>query len=86
MEKMAHFCQSCYMELDAPEKFGTETAGSKSEDYCVYCYQNGEFTNPQTLAEAVETNIPWWKSEEESDDVARERIMAVFPHLKRWKV
>ena len=86
MENMVHHCQSCYMPMDAEEKFGTEGGGSRSEDYCTYCYQNGEFTNPQTLAEAVETNIPWWKNEDESDDVARERIMEIFPNLKRWKV
>ena len=81
-----HYCQSCYMPMDEAEKFGTETDGSKSEDYCVHCYGNGEFKWEATLEQAVESNIPWWKDEDESDDVARERIMAVFPTLKRWKV
>jgi len=78
-------CQSCYMPMDAPDKFGTETDGSASNDYCCYCYSNGDFTTKQTLAEAVEGNLQFWKGEEESDDIARERIMAVFPTLKRWK-
>jgi len=85
MENALH-CQSCYMPMDAADKFGTEKDGNKSEDYCVYCYQEGEFTTSQTLEQAVEVNIPWWKSEEESDDVARARIMEVFPTLKRWQV
>ena len=79
-------CQSCYMPMDAADKFGTEKDGSKSEDYCVHCYQAGGFTTSQTLEQAVETNIPWWKGEGESDDVARARIMEVFPKLKRWQV
>ena len=79
-------CQSCYMPMDTAEKFGTQADGEKSEDYCVYCYQKGEFTAPGTLEQAVEANIPWWKGEGESDDVARARIMEVFPNLKRWQV
>ena len=85
MENALH-CQSCYMPMDEADKFGTELDGNKSEDYCVYCYQKGEFTTPQILEQAVEVNIPWWKSEEESDDVARARIMEVFPKLKRWQI
>lgn len=79
-------CQSCYMPMDVEEKRGIETDGNKSDDYCVYCYQNGEFTATQTLEQAVETNIPFWKGEGESDDEAREKIMQVFPKLKRWHV
>ena len=85
MENAAH-CQSCYMPMDTEEKFGTKVDGSQSEDYCVYCYQKGAFTTSQTLEQAVEVNIPWWKSEDKSDDVARARIMEVFPNLKRWRV
>ena len=79
-------CQSCYMELKTPDQHGTEADGQSSDTYCVHCYAKGEFTSTMTLEQAVETNIPWWKSENESDDVARERIMAVFPKLKRWNV
>jgi len=74
------------MPMDIAEKMGTETDGNKSEDYCVHCYQSGEFTTSQTLEQAVNANIPFWKGEGESDDVARERIMQVFPKLKRWNV
>jgi len=82
----AVFCQSCYMPMDTSEKFGTGANGERSEDYCVYCYQHGTFTSEQTLQQAVESNIPFWKVEGESDDVARERIMQIFPTLKRWNV
>ena len=79
-------CQSCYMEMKEPENFGTEVDGAKSSDYCQYCYANGEFTAKQTLAEAVEGNIEFWRVDgDKSDDDARERIMDVFPTLKRWK-
>ena len=79
-------CQSCYMIIDAPEKFGSEADGTASPDYCLYCYQNGSFVTERTLEEAIEANIPWWRVEgDENDDAARERIRSVFPNLKRWK-
>ena len=79
------YCQSCYMPMDLPGKFGTELDGVLSEEYCTHCYQAGEFTTEQTLDEAIEANIMYWKSQIESDDTARERMMKIFPHLKRWK-
>jgi len=80
------FCQSCYMQMDVEDKKGTENDGTKSSDYCVYCFQDGVFTTIQSYEEAVDANIPFWKVEGESDDVARERINAIFPTLKRWNV
>jgi|GEM_PF-791223 len=80
-----HFCQSCYMPMTAPEKFGTEADGSPSNDYCCYCYADGDFTTKQTLEEAVDGNLQFWRKEnDKSDDEARARIMEVFPKLKRW--
>ena len=80
----APLCQSCAMPMDAPDKFGTESDASPNGDYCVHCWKDGNFTYECTFEQAVENNIPWWKSKEESDDVARARIMEVFPKLKRW--
>ncbi len=37
-------CQSCGMPLKRDEKGGgTNADGSKSEVYCSYCFENGEF-------------------------------------------
>ena len=35
------FCQCCGMPLDKPEDAGTETNGSRSGEYCHYCYPMG---------------------------------------------
>lgn len=44
MEKKNKFCQSCGMPLsNDPKGGGTNTDGSKSEKYCSYCYENGDF-------------------------------------------
>ncbi|MDD4300776.1 MAG: zinc ribbon domain-containing protein [Methanomicrobium sp.] len=39
-------CQSCGMPMAKESDFGTEKGGSRSEDYCTYCYQNGAYTEP----------------------------------------
>ncbi|WP_462172335.1 zinc ribbon domain-containing protein [Pseudoalteromonas xiamenensis] len=41
-------CQSCNMPIKGdPEKQGTNSDGTKNNEYCVYCYQNGAFTQPE---------------------------------------
>ena len=37
------FCQSCGIPL-TDENRATNANGSRSEDYCMYCYKNGAFT------------------------------------------
>ena len=78
------FCQSCYMAMPTIDKRGTEANGNPNQDYCCYCYKNGDFATKQTLEEAVEGNIQFWRDGCKNDDEARARIMAVFPKLKRW--
>ena len=72
------------MPMTTPEKFGTEADGTPSADYCCYCYADGDFTTKQTLEEAVEGNIQFWRDGCKNDGEARARIMEVFPKLKRW--
>lgn len=44
---MAKICQSCGMPMKKdPGQGGTNADGSKSDEYCSYCYQNGAFMNP----------------------------------------
>lgn len=51
------FCQSCAMPM-SDEHFGTEKDGSKSEDYCSYCYQDGEFTIDNSMEEMIDYSAP----------------------------
>ena len=37
------FCQSCAMPFYRPEDHGTEPDGTRSGDYCNYCYEDGVF-------------------------------------------
>ncbi|MCZ7381169.1 MAG: zinc ribbon domain-containing protein [Candidatus Methanoperedens sp.] len=36
-------CKSCGSPMNKPEDFGTNAFGSKSKEYCHYCFQNGKF-------------------------------------------
>jgi len=75
------FCQSCFMLID---EFGTENDKVLNNDYCCYCYKDGEFTTKHTFEEAVESNIPFWREGTQSDEEAKMHIMTIFPTLKRW--
>ena len=52
-------CQSCGMPLS--EKFGnlgTNGDGTKTSEYCIFCFADGNFTNPnQTLDEMIQSSI-----------------------------
>ena len=82
-EKM---CQSCGMPLCKEEEHGTVKGGGKSDDYCVYCYKEGEFIEPDmTLEEMIAYTAQFAEeagiSEEEMIRQAKEGL----PTLKRWK-
>ena len=49
------FCQSCGMPMQKDEDFGTNADGSKNEEYCKFCFVNGEFTEPDiTMDQMIE--------------------------------
>ena len=47
------FCQSCGMPLTTDNK-GTNADGSRNEDYCIYCYKDGRFTQDFTMEQMIE--------------------------------
>lgn len=44
------FCQSCAMPFYRPEDHGTEPDGTRSGDYCNYCYDDGVFLQDMPIA------------------------------------
>jgi hypothetical protein len=51
-------CQSCGMPLQKEEDFGTNENGSKNNEFCHFCFQNGRFTDEGiTMDEKIEKNI-----------------------------
>lgn len=84
------FCQSCGMPLTI-ENRGTNTDGSHSEDYCIYCYKGGKFIHNFTMSQMVEFCLQYLDQMNASAGwnltpvQAKEQMRQHFPHLKRWK-
>jgi len=87
MENEQKICQSCGMPMTSDQDFGTNTDGSKNEEYCIHCFENGTFTLPdisleQMIDHLVELSETWGMPKEEARKMAEENL----PKLKRWQV
>jgi len=84
------YCQSCGMLLEEAI-LGTNADGSKNEDYCIYCFKDGQFTLDCTMDEMIEISINHMKElgmlkqQNKTEEEAREFMHSFFPQLKRWK-
>jgi hypothetical protein len=84
-------CQSCGMPMDSEDLRGFNRDGSRSEDYCMYCFMNGHFTRDITMDEMIQTNIKfldeWIQSTgiQMTEEEAIEQLKLYLPTLKRWK-
>lgn len=66
--------------------FGTEKDGKINQDYCIYCYNNGEFVHKVSLEEYIEMNVPYFEQAGlPTKEAMREYCQKVFPTLLRWK-
>ena len=83
------FCQSCGMPL-TEEILGTNTDGSKNEDYCIYCLKDGAFTGNFTMEEMAEYCSMF--VEEYNKNMGKhltaceykQVLLSYYPTLKRW--
>ncbi|HUZ57843.1 MAG TPA: zinc ribbon domain-containing protein [Hanamia sp.] len=78
-------CQSCSMPLSSAELSGTEKDGSMKKDYCKYCYENGQFTNPNLTLEEMETRVKSKMEEMKMDADTISMAVSSLPNLKRWR-
>jgi len=83
------FCQFCGLPFEMLEGYGTNADGSKSEDYCQECFQNGNFTHPDvTMEQMIEratellVQLSFGSLTEEQ---AKKEAEKHYPTLKRWK-
>lgn len=77
------FCQCCGMPL-ADEIIGKNKDGSFNEEYCKWCYADGEYTYDD-MDELIEVCVRHMKSAEFSENQAREYMKTRLPELKYWK-
>jgi hypothetical protein len=82
--KHEQFCQSCSMPL-SEELLGTESDGSKSRDYCKFCYGNGKFSHPRYSLEEMICHLQDQMDQDDLPEDIIESAIERLPHLKRWK-
>ena len=86
MDKKAR-CQSCGMPIEASfNNLGTAVDGSPVSEYCMFCYKDGNFTDPdQTVDGMVQTSIDFMTSNLGfSPEQATQISNDVIRKLKRW--
>jgi hypothetical protein len=81
-------CQSCGMPLSSEfANLGTNADGTKTDEYCSFCFQNGEFTAPnQTLEEMIKSSIENMTADlNMPPEKAAELANSFIPKLRRWQ-
>ena len=82
---MSKICQSCSMPMEKdPGTGGTNLDGSKSEDYCSYCFQEGEFTQPDFRAKDMQKFCIEKMKEMGVPTLFGWLLTRNIPKLKRW--
>ncbi|HEX7713412.1 MAG TPA: zinc ribbon domain-containing protein [Bacillota bacterium] len=86
-EESIKICQSCAMPLNDPNLWGSNADGSKNEDYCLYCYNDGRFTTEESMEEMIESCVPHTSHNNPwpDDATAHKAMHEIFPKLKRWQ-
>ncbi len=77
------------MPLGDPAFYGTNGDDSRNEDYCIYCYAGGEFTEEDmTMEQMIELCADMIEASGAAAGTSREESIAkmkeYFPKLKRW--
>lgn len=84
------FCQSCGMPLNISDDFGTNSDQTRNDDYCHYCFSNGEFSQDVTMDEMIDHCIQFLDefNKDSNQRFTKEEAIAqmriYFPTLKRW--
>ena len=83
--KKGCYCQSCSMPISDPELRGTEADGSKSTEYCKFCYQRGQFTNPNLTLDEMKNRMMAKKYTTIVFEQVIQEALKRLPRLKRWQ-
>ncbi len=79
-------CQSCGLPF-TDESEGTNRDQTKSEDYCINCFQNGNFVEPSlSLREMAVRDLEKAKKNENLTMEEAREVLKVLPILKRWRI
>ena len=78
-------CQSCGMPITSNDLLGTNTDGSINEDYCKYCYENGEFIDKVSMEDYINMCSKYGTQAGMTNEEMKLHCEKLFPTLKRWK-
>lgn len=76
-------CQCCGMPLD-DSTISKETDGEFNEDYCKWCYTDGEFKY-KSIEQLIDFCTEHMASDSWPAEQVRAHMEAVVPNLKHWK-
>ena len=76
-------CQCCGMPLD-DSTISKETDGSFNEEYCKWCYTDGEFKY-ESKEQLIDFCVEHMANESWPAEQVRAHMEAVVPYLNHWK-
>lgn len=76
-------CQCCGMPLD-DSSISKETDGTFNEEYCKWCYADGEFVY-KSIEELTEFLVGHMSNENFSHEQARAYFNSLLPKLNHWQ-
>lgn len=83
---MAKFCQSCGMPFSKdPQNGGLEADGTKSELYCSYCYNNGQFYQQDMNVKEFQAFCIEQMKKQGMPGFVAWLFTRGIPRLKRWR-
>jgi len=80
------FCQSCGMPLTEEKLYGTNADGTKTDEFCLYCFKDGDYIDKDmTMDQMLDICVREMKKQGMPDNKARDMMEEVLPKLKRWQ-
>ena len=77
-------CQSCGMPMTIND-LGNNKDGNLNQDYCKYCYKDGEFIDDVTMEEYIDMCSKYGEQAGMTNEEMKEHCTKLFPTLKRWR-
>lgn len=77
-------CQCCGMPLEDDSVISRETDNSFNEDYCKWCYTDGQFAY-ETMDRLLEFLVSHMSDDNFTPEQARAYFSEQLPKLKHWK-
>ncbi len=78
------YCQCCGMPLEDDGVISRETDGSFNEEYCKWCYADGQFVY-ESMDQLLDFLAEHMSNETVTPEQARQYFAEMLPKLNHWK-